>query len=313
MCMHRGLDILEVMTHTGLSNMTVADVAEQLGIPVPTVRAWERRYGWPSPERTYGGHRRYSSLEVDRLLALRNEIARGRSAATAVEMLEGIYAERLHEAVQPLVDAAQAMDQLAARDVLEDLSGRIEPEVAVAGVAMPALREIGDSWDIGRCDVAGEHLVTDEIRNWLRRLTELWPPEPGAPIVALACGPEDAHSGGLEAFALLLASRACHPVILGPRTPGSSLVGFVVAKGAKAAVVVSHLAKNRKEAMSAMRRVVKETGVPLYYSGNAFSPARSRRGAPGEYLGWDLIKAADRVAGELVGRGRTGRRRAETI
>jgi len=35
-----------------------------LGVSVPTLRSWERRYGWPVPLRTTGGHRRYSSEQV---------------------------------------------------------------------------------------------------------------------------------------------------------------------------------------------------------------------------------------------------------
>ena len=34
-------------------------VAEMTGIPAATLRAWERRYGIPSPERTASGYRLY--------------------------------------------------------------------------------------------------------------------------------------------------------------------------------------------------------------------------------------------------------------
>ena len=38
--------------------MTIAQVSALLGIPVPTIRSWERRYGFPTPSRTRGRHRR---------------------------------------------------------------------------------------------------------------------------------------------------------------------------------------------------------------------------------------------------------------
>ncbi|MCA9937221.1 MAG: MerR family DNA-binding transcriptional regulator, partial [Anaerolineales bacterium] len=35
-------------------------VVQETGLKPDTLRAWERRYGVPSPERTAGGHRLYS-------------------------------------------------------------------------------------------------------------------------------------------------------------------------------------------------------------------------------------------------------------
>ena len=45
----------EVTTET----MRLGDVADATGVPASTIRAWETRYGWPSPARTSGRHRRY--------------------------------------------------------------------------------------------------------------------------------------------------------------------------------------------------------------------------------------------------------------
>ena len=40
-------------------------VVQQTGIKPDTLRAWERRYGLPTPERSSGGHRLYSQDDVD--------------------------------------------------------------------------------------------------------------------------------------------------------------------------------------------------------------------------------------------------------
>ena len=42
-------------------------VARMTGIPVATLRVWERRYEFPEAGRTAGGHRLYSESEVSRL------------------------------------------------------------------------------------------------------------------------------------------------------------------------------------------------------------------------------------------------------
>jgi DNA-binding transcriptional MerR regulator len=38
-----------------------------LGIPVPTIRSWERRYGLAVSSRTSGRHRRYDIQDIEDL------------------------------------------------------------------------------------------------------------------------------------------------------------------------------------------------------------------------------------------------------
>ena len=42
-------------------------VVKQTGLNPATLRAWERRYGFPNPHRTAGGHRQYSQHDIDTL------------------------------------------------------------------------------------------------------------------------------------------------------------------------------------------------------------------------------------------------------
>jgi excisionase family DNA binding protein len=53
----------------------VGEVAELLEVPASTIRSWEDRYGIRAA-RTDGGHRRYTSEDVDRLRALRDLVSR---------------------------------------------------------------------------------------------------------------------------------------------------------------------------------------------------------------------------------------------
>lgn len=58
------------------------------GVAEPTLRMWERRYGFPQPERTPSGHRRYSDEQVemvDRVRALR---ASGLSLPAAIARVQ---------------------------------------------------------------------------------------------------------------------------------------------------------------------------------------------------------------------------------
>src|SRR3954452_11159503 len=57
-----------------MRELAIRDVAEQTGLAAGTIRMWEQRYGFPTPQRTPAGYRLYSADDVDtlrRVLALR--------------------------------------------------------------------------------------------------------------------------------------------------------------------------------------------------------------------------------------------------
>src|SRR5215207_4511502 len=60
------------------------DVVEQTGVGEATLRAWERRYGFPEPQRLPSGHRRYASDDVERLRRVARLRAAGVPAQTAI-------------------------------------------------------------------------------------------------------------------------------------------------------------------------------------------------------------------------------------
>jgi DNA-binding transcriptional MerR regulator len=66
---------------------SIGAVARMLALPVATLRNWEERYGMVVPERSPGGHRLYSSDQVERLRFVAAEVARGLSAADAHRLL----------------------------------------------------------------------------------------------------------------------------------------------------------------------------------------------------------------------------------
>src|SRR3712207_9084596 len=57
-----------------VKDLAIKDVAERTGIAAGTIRMWEQRYGFPVPQRTPSGYRKYSQEDVDllrRVLAYR--------------------------------------------------------------------------------------------------------------------------------------------------------------------------------------------------------------------------------------------------
>jgi CheY-like chemotaxis protein len=66
---------------------SIGAVARVLGIPVPTLRTWQDRYGVVVPERSPGGHRLYSRPHLEQLRFLRDRVGAGLSPADAHRLL----------------------------------------------------------------------------------------------------------------------------------------------------------------------------------------------------------------------------------
>jgi DICT domain-containing protein len=65
--------------------LSIGDVAARTGVPVGTLRTWETRYGVPAPAREVGGHRRYSTADVELVLETVRQRATGLAMPVAVE------------------------------------------------------------------------------------------------------------------------------------------------------------------------------------------------------------------------------------
>lgn len=277
--------------------LAIAEVSRLLGLPAPTLRSWERRYGIPATARSVGGHRRYTDEALHQLRLMRDEIARGRSAAAAAESVRLLLRDQDLVAtghVRDLLAASERLDPAGVRSVLDAARDDLGIAAAIDAVMFPTMRQIGGWWETGRCDIAQEHLTTEAARGWLSRLGASAPaPVRHYPIV-IACGPRDLHTLGGEALAVLLAYSGHSCRMLGARTPAKTLVTAVQATSAAAAVVISHLASGRRPAADAIR-AVGDTGCPVFYAGNALAHPRSRSGLPGIYLGENIALAAARI------------------
>jgi MerR family transcriptional regulator, light-induced transcriptional regulator len=290
--------------------MQISTVSALLGIPVPTIRSWERRYGFPAPSRTQGRHRRYSREEVELLRALRDAITRGHPAGEAVRIVAANAAGGGKPRTRYLDDvlaAAMRLDPTALRRALDDATESLGVDAAIDDVALPAMHEIGSRWTAGTCDVAQEHLATDGVRTWLARLSAMVPPPHRGATLVLACGPKDLHSIGLEAFGVLLARAGWSVRVLGPLTPADAIASAVAATGATGVVITSQRGVTRRAAAEAIATVDALPGVTVFYAGDAFASASARREIPGIHLGTDLPGAVTIVERALAPSGRIRR------
>jgi DICT domain-containing protein len=64
--------------------LTIGDLVARTGVSEGTLRMWERRHGFPSPERLPSGHRRYRESDAELVLQVMRERAAGLSLAAAI-------------------------------------------------------------------------------------------------------------------------------------------------------------------------------------------------------------------------------------
>jgi DICT domain-containing protein len=121
-------------------SLAIKDVAERTGIAAGTIRMWEQRYGFPTPERTPSGYRRYSDGDVEalrRVLAYRH---RGLTVPAAIERARETGGPSDHPSIYAAVAAgdAGAAPQVLRKSTLVALSRAIEHET-LAHAAAPVL------------------------------------------------------------------------------------------------------------------------------------------------------------------------------
>jgi MerR family transcriptional regulator, light-induced transcriptional regulator len=121
-------------------DLAIKDVAEQTGIAAGTIRMWEQRYGFPLPQRTPAGYRRYTAEDVETLRRAQALRRGGLSVPAALERARQTAAP----SDRPSLYAAVASGDPAARPhvlrkpTLEALSRAIEHET-LAHAAAPVL------------------------------------------------------------------------------------------------------------------------------------------------------------------------------
>lgn len=71
----------------------IQTVSQMTGIPAATLRAWERRYGFPEPERTQSSYRLYSERDVSSIKQLKTLCEQGISTSEAVRTVRARFAK----------------------------------------------------------------------------------------------------------------------------------------------------------------------------------------------------------------------------
>jgi DNA-binding transcriptional MerR regulator/methylmalonyl-CoA mutase cobalamin-binding subunit len=213
-----------------------------------TLRAWERRYGFPKPSRREGSNRRvYSNEQIDRLRVVSQALERGYRPGDVIPLTPA----ELHELLSNDTGARGAPGGRAIADVpaligllLRDEVRRIEDELRLAATALgpkrfvtelaqPLAQAVGQAWAAGTLAIRQEHVMTECLTTQLRWLLAAQQDAEGSPTVVLSTLPGESHTLGLQMVAVYLALSAAKPRLLGANTPPEQVIAAAEAFGAR--------------------------------------------------------------------------------
>lgn len=72
------------------AGLTIGELSTQTGVGISTLRAWERRHGFPVPRRLPSGHRRYLPQDAAAVLAIVDDRAHGSTLEAALSRARGL-------------------------------------------------------------------------------------------------------------------------------------------------------------------------------------------------------------------------------
>ncbi len=280
---------------------TVAEVEARTGIPASSLRQWERRYGFPQPQRASSGYRLYDDDDLQRIAAMRTLIAEGVPASRAAARVR--EQGRLGGGLRPsanlaaeLVEALAGLDETRAELVLSEAFALHTLEDVLLEVITPTMVELGERWHAGELLVSTEHFATNFVQGRLRALLGLMSGKGRQRRVLVGCAPGERHELGALMVALLLRRAGLDAVYLGADTPLLDLAALVrtlrpeaVFLSAARSAAAAELAEHR-ELLSGFEPV-------LVVGGRAFDEQRAV--LPGAFLGNDLRKVIPVIVGRL--------------
>ena len=279
--------------------LSIGALSTATGIPIDTIRTWERRYGFPVPERKPSGHRVYALATVPRLRRAAQAIARGHRAAEVVPASERALESLLASLVEP---AGNLPRRESASTVLERepgelgesldtvrafaadrLKGQFQAEWARRGpidflerFAGPFLVAIGRGWAEGELEVRHEHFASGVLGDFLRTVRSPLDDRATGPYAALATLPGELHGLGLQMAALVFALAGWRPLVLGVDTPVAQIAALAreASLGAVALSCVQDGVRSSARPVAALRRGLPRR-IPLLVGGRG-APAKSR-------------------------------------
>lgn len=233
-------------------------VVRRTGVPADTFRAWERRYGVPSPLRTSGNQRLYCEQDIRKISWLREQTAMGMTISQAIKLMRvqthqkdvpsiapsfeisrspvdreyeaafrggpPVANDPLISARRQLVEALARLDGQAAENIFVEAFTWTDMDVVLIEVLHGALVEIRDRPDLRPPVSPALHFAQAFVRRKLFSLYNQSGPNDGRGPILSASVDGEYHDLTLLLSAYFLSRAGFRVVFLGPNLPFQALL-----------------------------------------------------------------------------------------
>jgi DNA-binding transcriptional MerR regulator len=304
-------------------------VLKETGLAADTLRAWERRYGLPVPERSTGGHRMYSQRDIETIKWLMARQAEGLSISRAVDL----WNEHSASGADPLADfrplesstsqtlpaiylppdtnldsvrsqwiaACMNFSESKAEQALNQAFSMFPVEAVCMDVLQKGMAEIGGLWYEDRVSVQQEHFASGLAMRRLDALLSASPAPSRTQTVLVGCPPNEWHTFTSLLLSLLLRRRGLNVIYLGANVPSDRFKETVTAAHVNLVILV---AQTLTSAATLQLTALSLAGlrVPVGFGGRIFNLQPNLvENIPGHYLGNTINSSLEEVERLLKG------------
>jgi DNA-binding transcriptional MerR regulator/methylmalonyl-CoA mutase cobalamin-binding subunit len=278
-----------------------AQIERLTQIPMNTLRAWERRYGVPKPNRGPGGHRMYSDSDVQTLLWLQKQLAAGIPIGIAIAGMKSHQPEGPRQSpnalAEELVEAGRALDERRFDKILSDASALHPIERVCLEIIAPALQRVGALWLDGAVSVTVEHFISSQCQAHLYAMMRTLPLPAARPLLFVASTERELHSIPALMLTVLLRRSGWRAMYFGANLPPED-VAAALPELRPDVLLLSVTMRDRLEELAPMIQRLKATGgMPVVVGGQALVDNEDWPEAHGGlFLGNDMAEAIAQLA-----------------
>lgn len=302
---------MSISTSNRLPTYNLKAVVQETGLKPDTLRAWERRYGLPQPQRTPGGHRLYSQHDIDMLKWFVVRQDEGLSISRAVDLWHSLQEEgtdplqtstsqttlsipapppltvgsAITELQRAWIAACLAFDERTAENILAQASAMYPLETVCFELLQKGLTHMGEGWYKGEVIVQQEHFASALAMRRLDALVAATPPPTRPGRILIACPPGEEHTFSPLLITLLLRRHGWDVLYLGADVPSARLE-FTLATARPQLVILPAQQLHTAASLLEMAHLLDQERVPLAYGGAIFNHLPDLRSRiPGHFLG----------------------------